>query len=198
MSATKHNRSEFDAVVVGTSAGGVEALLKIFPVLTPAFRLPIFTVIHLPPDSNGGIAALVGSKSQLPVKEAEDKEPIAPGTIYFAPPNYHLLIEPNHHLSLSSDEPVLYSRPSIDVLFESAADVFGDRLLGIVLTGASSDGAKGMQKLCEAGGTGLVERPDQAYVATMPRSAAEACSNARKLSLAEIAASLQQLEDPKE
>lgn len=185
---------QFDAVVVGTSAGGVEALLRIFPRLHAGFPLPILTVIHLPPDARGGVADLFAMKCKLRVKEAEDKEPIEPGCIYFAPPNYHLLVEPDRRLSLSSEEAVMYSRPSIDVLFESAADVYGERLLAVVLTGASSDGAKGLSKVCNAGGVGVVESPDSAHVPTMPLSAMQACDDARQMSLSQIGDLLRQFE----
>lgn len=187
---------QFDAVVVGTSAGGVEALLRILPRLHTGFPLPILTVIHLPPDARSGIADLFAMKCKLRVKEAEDKEPIEPGCIYFAPPNYHLLVEPDRRLSLSSDEAVMFSRPSIDVLFESAADVYGERLLAIVLTGASSDGAKGLSKICNAGGVGIVESPDSAHVPTMPISAMQACDNARQMNLSQIGDLLRQFESP--
>ncbi|MGZ5569339.1 MAG: chemotaxis protein CheB, partial [Limisphaerales bacterium] len=162
---------QFEAIVIGTSAGGVEALLQIFPRLPAGFPLPILTVIHLPPDRHSGMADLFALKCQVRVKEAEDKEPIEPGCIYFAPPNYHILVESDRRLSLSAEEPVMYSRPSIDVLFESAADVYGEKLLGIILTGASSDGTNGLRKVCDAGGVGIVECPESAYVPTMPQSA---------------------------
>ena len=121
------------------------------------------------------------------VKEAEDKEPIRPGVIYFAPPDYHLLVEADHTLSLSADEPVLYSRPSIDVLFESAADAYGDGLVGIILTGANEDGAAGLSAVYDAGGIALVEDPEGAFSSAMPSAALARRREARVLSLDEIA-----------
>ncbi|MFN7137815.1 MAG: chemotaxis protein CheB [Limisphaerales bacterium] len=184
---------KIEAIVIGASAGAVMALSRILPSLQPGFHLPVFVVVHQPADKTSSIADFFRMKCALPVKEAEDKEPIAPGTIYFAPPDYHLLVEKNHLLSLSSDELVNFSRPSIDVLFESAADSFADRVVGIVLTGASADGARGLRAICERGGIGLVESPELAEVSVMPAAAAAACSTARKLSLDEIASFLQHL-----
>ena len=129
--------------MVGASAGGVEALFAILPALPAGLRGAVFVVLHLPRDGQSLLAEIFGPKCALPVREAEDKEPVEPGTIYFAPPDYHLLVDAGPRLSLSADEPVHYSRPSIDVLFESAADAYGERLLGILLTGANHDGAAG-------------------------------------------------------
>lgn len=124
------------------------------------------------------------------VKEAEDKEPIAPSTLYFSPSDYHLLIEPDRTFSLSLDPPVNFSRPSIDVLFESAADAFGPDLTGVVLTGANEDGAVGLKAICQGGGTALVEDPDGAYARAMPQAALAACPAARRMSLDAIASHL--------
>ncbi len=176
---------------IGASAGAVDALLQILPPLPKEFPLALLIVVHLPPpDSDGTLAMLLAGRCAITVKEAEDKEPIRPGVAYLAPPNYHLLVEPDLLLSLSSEEPVLYSRPSIDVLFESAADAFGDSLAGVVLTGANSDGARGLRAVVAAGGIALVQQPDGAEAATMPRAALEACPAARALSLGEMAAAL--------
>ena len=130
-------------------------------------------------------------KCQMDVKEAEDKEPIMPGTIYFAPPDYHLLVEVDKRLSLSSEEPVLFSRPSIDVLFETAAEAYGPELIGIILTGANSDGATGLAAIYEAGGTTLVQNPELAYTAAMPASAIKACPEAQVMNLDEISKFIQ-------
>jgi len=129
----------------------------------------------------------------MQVREAEDKEPISAATIYFAPPDYHLLIEMDKTLSLSSDEPVLFSRPSIDVLFESAADAFGAGLAAIVLSGANQDGAKGLRAAVEAGGTAIIQDPDEAFASAMPMAAIAECPSAAILSLTEIAVYLQGL-----
>jgi len=177
----------YQAVVVGASAGAVEALSIVLPALPPAFKLPVIVVVHIPPDKQSVIANLFSAKCQLAVKEAEDKEPIVGGTIYFAPPDYHVLVEASKTLSLSNDEPVLFSRPSIDVLFESAADVYGPELIGVVLTGANQDGAKGTQAVLEAGGVGLIQVPETAFASAMPDAAIRACPTARVLSLEAIA-----------
>lgn len=175
-----------EAVVIGASAGAVEALSALLPGLPETFPLPVMVVVHLPPDRPSGLAELFRVRCRVAVREAEDKEPLAPGTVYFAPPDYHLLVEPDRRLSLSSEEPVQYSRPSIDVLFESAADVYGPGLIGVVLSGANSDGAKGLAAIQAAGGRALVQRPDLAQVATMPRAALDACPGARPASPEEI------------
>lgn len=176
------------AIAIGVSAGGLKALSAILPPLPADFPLPVFVVIHLPPGKTSIVADLFADKCRMSVREAEDKAPIEPGVIYFAPPDYHLLIERDGRLSLSSDEPVLFSRPSIDVLFESAADVYGPALIGIILTGANNDGALGLKAVMKAGGLGLIEKPEEAYASMMPKSAIEACPDARVMGLDDIAA----------
>ena len=175
------------AVVVGASAGALEVLSTILPSLPDGFPLPVLAVVHQPPDKDSLLASLLGAKSRVRVREAEDKEPIEPGTVYLAPPDYHLLVEKDGRLSLSSEEPVHYSRPSIDVLFESAADVYGAGLVAAVLSGANADGAQGLRSIVEAGGTALVQRPDTAFATAMPLAALEACPSARSLTPKEIA-----------
>ncbi len=175
------------AVVIGASVGAIEALLSILPALPATYPLPVMVVVHVPADKKSTLADLFAARCAIAVKEAEDKEPVRPGTVYFAPADYHLLVEPDFSLSLSSDEPVLYSRPAIDVLFESAADAYGTSLTGVVLTGGSSDGAHGLRAVVDAGGTALVQTPESADGATMPRAALAACPEARALSLEEIA-----------
>lgn len=160
-----------DAVVIGASAGGVEALGVLLPALRPGLRVPVFVVIHLPRERPSAIAELFGARCAVPVREAEDKEPIVPGTVYFAPSDYHLLIERGPSIALSFDRLVNYSRPSIDVLFESAADVYGARLAGLVLTGANDDGAAGLEAVHRAGGLTLVQDPATAVVPSMPKAA---------------------------
>src|SRR5690606_37388239 len=140
------------AVVIGPSAGGVEALLTLLPALPATVRVPVLVVLHVPPTRPTLVAGLLTDRCDLPVREAEDKMPIEPGTVYLAPADYRLLGEPGPVVALSTDEPVHFSRPSIDVLFETAADVFGAGLLGIILTGASSDGADGLDAVRRAGG----------------------------------------------
>lgn len=178
------------AVVIGASVGAIEALSHILPELPRAYAFPVLVVVHLPRDKRSSLAELFSVRCQMRVKEAEDKEPIGKGIIYFAPADYHLLVEPDFTLSLSSDEPVLYSRPAIDVLFQSAADAYGSNLTGIVLTGASKDGAAGLQSIAAAGGATFVQDPETAEGATMPLAALAACPAARVLSLEQIASAL--------
>ncbi len=176
----------FEAVVMGASAGAVEALSAILPFLSPAFPVPVIVVVHVPPDRRSIMAELFQTKCALSVTEAEDKQPLERGTIYFAPPDYHLLVEAGGSLALSNEEPVLFSRPSIDVLFESAADVYGSRLVAIVLTGANSDGARGLRAVANAGGTAIVQNPDGATAAAMPTAAIEMVPDADIMPLAAI------------
>jgi two-component system chemotaxis response regulator CheB len=190
------NRQPAEAIVIGTSAGGLDALSVILPPLPEGYPLPVIVVIHLTPNKNSLVAELFQSKCAAAVKEAEDKEPIRAGTIYFAPPDYHLLVESDKHLSLSSEEPVHYSRPSIDVLFESAADAYGAGLIGIVLTGANDDGASGLRQIQEQGGTAIVQLPVDAQSPQMPWAALNACPQARTMSLEEIAAFLLEVVAP--
>jgi two-component system, chemotaxis family, protein-glutamate methylesterase/glutaminase len=176
-----------EAVVIGASAGALEALSVILPALPERFRLPIMVVVHVPPDKRSVLAELFQAKCQIPVREAEDKEPIVGGTVYFAPPDYHMLVEIDRSLSLSSDEPVLFSRPSIDVLFESAADAYGSALIAIVLTGANQDGARGMYAVVETGGIALVQSPEGAFASAMPEAVIEMCPSVQVMSLNAIA-----------
>jgi two-component system, chemotaxis family, protein-glutamate methylesterase/glutaminase len=180
-----------EAIVIGASAGALEALSVILPPLPADYRLPVFVVVHVPPDKRSILAELFQAKCSIKVREAEDKEPIRGGTVYFAPPDYHLLVETDKSLSLSNDEPVLYSRPSLDVLFESAADAYGPSLIAVVLTGANQDGANGLRVVVEAGGTAIVQSPGEAYASAMPEAAIAKCPGARVLSLKEIAVYLQ-------
>jgi two-component system chemotaxis response regulator CheB len=182
------------AIVIGASAGALDALSVILPALPADYALPVLVVVHVPPDKKSILTELFQAKCAIEVREAEDKEPVAAGTIYFAPPDYHLLVEQDRTLALSVDEPVLYSRPSIDVLFESAADAYGAGLIAIVLTGASQDGAKGLKAAADAGGTAIVQTPQGAYAKAMPQAAIAACPGARILSLNQIALYLQGVE----
>lgn len=180
------------AVAIGASAGAVDALLQILPELPKDYPLVLLIVVHLPPDTESSLASLLASRCRIEIKEAEDKEPLRPGVAYLAPPNYHLLIEPDLTLALSTDEPVLFSRPSIDVLLESAADAFGDSLAGVVLTGGNADGARGLKMIEKNGGLALVQSLEEALHPDMPRAALHACVNARALPLRELAAFLKE------
>ena len=181
---------DFQAVAVGASAGAVDALSQLLPFLAKDFPLAILIVVHLPPDKESTLASLLSSRCAIAVKEAEDKESIRPGTAYLAPPNYHLLVEPDFTLSLSVEEPVLFSRPSIDVMFESAADAYGDALIGVIMSGSNSDGARGLRKVEDAGGLPLVQDPADAAFSAMPEAALHACANARPLKLSALASLL--------
>jgi two-component system chemotaxis response regulator CheB len=175
-----------EAIVIGASAGAIDALSILLPSLPANYALPLIIVVHLPPDRKSAIAELFQAKCKIRVREVEDKETIENGTAYVAPPGYHVLVEPDSRLSLSVEEEVLFSRPSIDVLFESAAATYGDRLLGVVLTGANSDGAHGLRAVIDAGGAGIVQRPNTAYASAMPEAAIKACPEAAVLDLKEI------------
>ncbi len=174
------------AVVIGASAGAFDALSAILPALPAGFGPAVIVVVHVPA-TRSLMADLFRSRCRLAVDEAEDKQPIGGGTIYFAPPDYHLLVEGDRSLSLSRDAPVLFSRPSIDVLFESAAEVYGPALTAVVLTGANHDGAHGLRRVVEAGGTALVQDPREAFAPTMPKAAIGHCPGAHILSLDAIA-----------
>jgi two-component system chemotaxis response regulator CheB len=175
------------AVVIGASAGALGALSEILPALPGDYPLPIMIVVHLPPEKESLLADIMSTKCKMNVREAEDKESITAGTIYFAPPDYHLLVEKDKFLSLSNEEPVLFSRPSIDILFESAAACYGENLIGIILTGANNDGAKGLRAVSEAGGLAIVQHPALAAASAMPRAALDINSDAQALSLGDIA-----------
>ncbi|MBH1998450.1 MAG: chemotaxis protein CheB [Sphingomonadaceae bacterium] len=174
------------AIAIGASAGAVQALLKILPALPEGYPLPVLIVVHVPPDRRNALVSLFQTKCVLPVKEAEDKERIIGGTIYFAPSDYHLLVEADGSFALSLDEAVNHSRPAIDVLLETAADAYGPALVGIVLTGANHDGAVGLRAVADGGGMAIVEDPTVAQVPTMPAAALAACPSARPMTLDDI------------
>jgi two-component system chemotaxis response regulator CheB len=160
-----------DAIVVGASAGGIEALQQLLPALPATFSPAVLVVLHLPAGRRSAVAELMARQCALPVAEALDKQPVAGGQVVFAPPDYHLLVEPGRTLALSIDDPVLYSRPAIDPLFESAAVAYAPRLLALLLTGASADGSAGVRAVRRAGGHAWVQAPGDAKVPTMPAAA---------------------------
>ena len=163
----------YRAIVVGTSAGGFDALRRMFKWLDADFPLPILIVQHMSPGSNDFMARSLDLICGLRVREAEEKEKIMPGNIYIAPANYHLLVEEDETLALSTDAKVNFCRPSIDVLFDSAVEVYHERLIGVILTGANSDGTRGLENIKKAGGMTIVQDPKEAEVNIMPRSALE-------------------------
>jgi two-component system chemotaxis response regulator CheB len=192
-------RDRIDAVAIGASAGGVEALSMLLPAVPAALRAAILIVLHLPRERASVLAEIFSAKCARPVREAVDKEPVEPGTVYFAPPDYHLLVDragpAGAHLALSADDLVNFSRPSIDVLFESAADVYGQRLIGIILTGANHDGAAGLAAVHEAAGITVVQHPDTAQSSLMPMAAIKRSPVDYVLTLEQIAELLRSLEE---
>ena len=180
-----------ELVVFGVSAGGLDAMTVILRGLTAALPLALVVVQHRSKDSTA-LCDLLQDASALPVGEVTDKEPIQRGRVYVAPADYHLLIEPDR-LALSLDEPELYSRPSIDLCFETAAHSFGARAVGVVLTGANADGSRGLRRIVARGGYAIVQDPATAEVPVMPQAAIEAVPEARVLPLDRIAAHLAEL-----
>ncbi|RJQ14772.1 MAG: hypothetical protein C4560_11750 [Nitrospiraceae bacterium] len=164
----------YEAIVIGSSAGGMRALTAILSSLAAGFTLPVIIVQHQQQSDYNYLAHLLNEKCPLTVKDAEEKESIRPGTVYIAPPGYHLMIENDRTFSLSMFEPVNFARPSIDVLFESAADVYGEKLIGIILTGANDDGSRGLKRVKELGGLAIVQDPATAEASSMPKAAIEA------------------------
>jgi two-component system chemotaxis response regulator CheB len=182
-----------EAIVMGASAGALEALSVILPSLPDDFCVPILIVVHIPPDKRSVLAELFQAKCRIKVIEVEDKEPLKAATAYFAPPDYHLLVEDKKTLGLTYDEPILFSRPSIDVLFETAADVYGPSVIAILLTGANQDGAMGLAAIDQAGGQVIVQDPKTAFAAAMPEAGLKLCPDAKVLSLAGISEYLRRI-----
>ena len=164
-------KNKYKAIVMGGSAGSMEVLLTIFSGMPPDLKVPVIIVCHLHPLDNGGLVEFFKLQSHLAIKEANDKEAIRPGYIYFPPANYHLLMEQDETFSLSIDPKINYARPSIDVLFESAAFVYGEELAGILLTGSNHDGAKGISSIKKMGGHTIAQNPDSAESSVMPQAA---------------------------
>jgi two-component system, chemotaxis family, protein-glutamate methylesterase/glutaminase len=181
------------AVAIGASAGGVQALAELLPALSAESRAAVFVVLHLPRDKPSLLVDVFSQRCALDVREAEDKEPVKPGTVYFAPPNYHLLVDEGPQLALSADDLVNHSRPSIDVLFDSAAQVYREHLLGIILSGANEDGAEGLAAVHDAGGLTVVQEPQTAHSSVMILSALERQPVDLVLDLAGIGALLKRL-----
>lgn len=171
----------YEAIVIGVSSGGMNALNYILSTLPAVFSIPIIIVQHVSARSDNEWIRLLNEKSNLTIKEADEKEKIAcpteqsfgreTGNVYIAPANYHLLIEKDRTFSLTIDELVNFARPSIDLLFESAADAYKDKLIGIVLTGSNNDGAKGIKRIKEYGGLAIIQDPETAESPAMPASA---------------------------
>ncbi len=177
---------KFKIIVIGASLGGLNALKVILKGLPQNFPLAVAIAQHRHKDSDGELVTFLQRQSLLSVVEAEDKQAIMPGHVYFAPADYHLLVEVDH-FALSTEAPVSYARPSIDVLFESAADTYGDRAIGVILTGANHDGSQGLAKIKAYGGLTIIQEPDRAKCRIMPDAAIAAVGTARILPLPQIA-----------
>lgn len=177
---------KYEAIVIGVSSGGLSALKILLPALPADFGLPIIIVQHVGAHSENYWIELLNGMSKLNIKEADEKELIEKGNVYIAPANYHLLVEKDRTLSLSTEQKVNYARPSIDVLFESAAEAYKDKLIGIVLTGSNHDGTKGIKKIKEHGGLAIVQDPDTAESSFMPTSAIAAILPDHILSIEKI------------
>jgi len=184
---------KYKAVVMGVSTGGVKALKYIFENLPADFPLPILVVSHILPEADNGLATLLDSVSALNVKEADEGEPLCSGTVYLAPPNYHLLVDSANSLELSVDPPVNFARPSVDVLFESASLVFGSSLVAVIMTGAGNDGSQGVMAVKGAGGVVIVQNPEDAEMDGMPKSALNAVEPDFILCLIDVPRILQEL-----
>ncbi len=180
----------YQALVIGTSAGGLNALSILLSGLEPDFPVPVVIVQHMSRDSDNQTVTLLNRQTPLQVKEADEKEALVPGTVYLAAPNYHLMIDRNRTFSLSVDPKVNYSRPSIDVLFETAAEAYQEGLIAAVLTGANSDGTQGALKIVDLGGHLIAQDPDSAEAPAMPLSVIRHCPVVKILPIEEIAAYL--------
>lgn len=182
----------YEIVVVGTSWGGLAAIRQLIAGLPSTFVLPVVIVQHRHKDSANLLSSLLQDHTRLCVCDAEDKAPIVPGNIYLAPADYHLLVE-HGQFSLSTEEAVLFSRPSIDVTFSSVADSYGEHAVGVILTGANADGSGGLRRIFDRGGLAFVQRPETAESAIMPTAAKWAVPRARVLSIPDISAALASL-----
>ena len=161
----------YEAIVMGVSSGGMSAMKVMFSLLPKSFRTPIIIVQHIGPRSDNLWIKFLNDTTNLCIKEADEKEKIEQGNVYIAPPNYHLLVEKNKTFSLTISERVNFARPSIDVLFESAAEAYKAKLIGIVLTGSNNDGTNGIKRIQEYGGLTIVQDPETAESPYMPASA---------------------------
>jgi two-component system chemotaxis response regulator CheB len=182
----RENGLGYELAVIGASWGGLAALRAIVAKLPPGFRIPVAIVQHRHRNSEALLARFLQEQTQLRVCEIEDKTAVEPGTVFVAPANYHLLVEQGH-FSLSTEAPVRYSRPSIDVALTTAADAYGHRAVGIVLTGSNADGAEGLRRIADAGGMAIVQEPSGAEAPTMPRAALQRVPTARVFPLDRIA-----------
>jgi two-component system chemotaxis response regulator CheB len=163
----------YEAIVIGTSAGGLRALTSLLENIPPGYGIPLIIVQHRAKDSRDLFEDILQGRCNIPVKQADEKEMIRKGIAYTAPPDYHLLVEMDKTFSLSADAPVKFSRPSIDVLFDSAALAYRDKLVGIILTGANDDGADGITSIRRNGGLTIAQDPLEAQFTPMPQASIE-------------------------
>jgi len=182
----------YSIVAMGTSWGGLSALRKLLGELPEKFPIPIVVVQHRSKDSDRLLAQLLGDATPLKVCEVEDKDALCAGTVHVAPANYHILVE-SGYLSLSTEEPVRFSRPSIDVMFSSAADTYRSETIGVILTGANEDGARGLAQIVKRGGRALIQDPKTAEIRIMPDAAVHAVPTAEVLKLNDLAPRLLEL-----
>lgn len=164
-------KNTYKAIVIGGSAGSLSVLFEVFPALNPELNVALILVLHRKYSGDSSLSDLLSSKTLLPTKEIDDKDPILPGHIYLAPADYHLLIEKNYSFSLDVSEKINFSRPSLDVTFESAADTFGRSLVAILLSGSNDDGTAGLKAVKEEGGFIIAQKPESAQMAYMPQNA---------------------------
>lgn len=192
----RHAHAPIEALAIGASAGGIDALITLFSGLAPPWRAPVIVVLHIPEDHDSQLADMFARRLGVHAAEASPGAPVEPGRFYVAPPGYHLLVEADRTFSLSCEAPVQYSRPSIDVLLESCADAYGASLAGLVLTGANEDGAEGLAAVRAAGGLALVQDPDDAAQPAMPQAAVASSNPHAVLPLAELRPLLEKLLKP--
>ncbi len=186
-----------DLIAIGGSAGSIEAIATLLDGVPGDFAAPIAVVVHLPRRRPSALLAALQARSRLPIVEAQDKEPLRPGRVHVAPPDYHLLVDEGATLALSVEEPIHFSVPAIDVLFESAADVFGPRAAAVVLSGANHDGANGLAAVARAGGLPLILDPRECSSPEMPTAALAQTPGALVLSLADLGRVLTRLGAPR-
>jgi two-component system, chemotaxis family, protein-glutamate methylesterase/glutaminase len=185
--------SDYDVVVIGASWGGLKAIEQLLAALPGDFPVPIVIAQHRDADSEDELLAkLLGRHTELRVADADDKAELVPGTVLLSPPGYHLLVS-EECVELSVDAPVQFARPSIDVLFDSAAETFGHRVLGVLLTGANSDGAEGLAEIARRGGRTIVQDPDTAERPEMPRAALARLQPDHVLALEDVARLLREV-----
>ena len=189
-------RPALRAVALGVSTGGLDVLKQLLGALPASFPVPILVVQHLSPDGESTLASLLNDQCALLVKEADPDEQPLPGSVYLAPANYHLQVEPDGRLSLSTEAPVNFARPSVDVLFDTAASAHGPALAGVVLTGAGSDGSWGLRRIKEHGGIAIVQDPGDAVCPAMPRAAISAVEPDHVVALADLPGLLVRLTSP--